>query len=255
MSEKFKEYSRYYDLLYRDKDYTLEADYISSLLFRFGGKVRSVLELGCGTGKHAMLLAASGMRVTGVEFSETMLHEACLRAESLGPSQGTFTPVAGDARSVRLGRFDAVISLFHVVSYQVSNEDALAIFRTAASHLSKDGVFIFDVWYAPAVLANLPSVRVKRMADAQTSIIRIAEPTSNVNESRVDVQYTVIVSDKSTGETVQLLEKHPMRYFSSLELDLLAAATGMKIIHAEEWMTRATPSENTWGVCFVAQKL
>ena len=60
----FNAYGSYYDLLYRDKDYSAEADYIAKLLARYGeSSGAELLEFGSGTGKHGRLLAERGYRV------------------------------------------------------------------------------------------------------------------------------------------------------------------------------------------------
>ena len=53
----FKDYSNYYDLLYSDKDYEAEADYIDHLIQKNNPGAKTILNLGCGTGKHDFLLA------------------------------------------------------------------------------------------------------------------------------------------------------------------------------------------------------
>ncbi len=256
MSDNFGVYSRYYDLLYQDKDYDREADYIHQLVARFAPRVQSVLELGCGTGRHAILLANRGWDVTGVDRSSEMVAAAQEKADDREQTNvGVVQFLSSDARSVRLDScFDCVLSLFHVVSYQTTNADVTAIFETAVIHLSDDGLFVFDVWYGPAVLSDPPSIRVKRMEDDRTSVLRIAEPATDVRGNVVDVGYTVFVTDKTTGEVETIQEHHPMRYFFGPELDLIASSVGLKIIHSEEWLSGTEPSTKTWGVTFVARK-
>ena len=155
---------------------------------------------------------------------------------------------------MRVGqRFDAVLSLFHVVSYQTSNEDVKQIFETAALHLNVGGCFVFDVWYGPAVVSMLPRVRIKRMENAEISVIRLAEPAIDMNRNQVEVSYTVFATDKATGTVEQFGEQHRMRYYFAPELELLAEMHDLQIVHSEEWMTAAKPSEKTWGVTFVAR--
>ena len=70
---------------------------------------------------------------------------------------GGLTFTTGDIRDIRLNqRFDVVIALFHVISYQTTNDDVTAAFQTARQHLNPGGIFIFDVWYGPAVLTERP---------------------------------------------------------------------------------------------------
>ena len=74
MSDKvFVDYSRYYDLLYQDKDYVGESKYIVNLLKRHGIVKGSLLEFGSGTGKHGRLIANEGFQVHGIERSAEMV--------------------------------------------------------------------------------------------------------------------------------------------------------------------------------------
>jgi ubiquinone/menaquinone biosynthesis C-methylase UbiE len=52
----FNEYSKYYDLIYSDKDYGSEVNYLDTL-FELNTKPKNILEFGCGTGMHASILA------------------------------------------------------------------------------------------------------------------------------------------------------------------------------------------------------
>ena len=244
----FNAYSRYYDLLYRDKDYVAETNYITELLERFGVSGKRILEFGSGTGKHGRLLAAHGYEVTGIERSAEMVAQA-----DVVPG---FSCQQGDICTVQLGQtFDAVLSLFHVVSYQTTNDAVQAVFARAAEHLEVGDLFVFDVWYSPAVYAQRPDVRVKRMADEAFEITRIAEPVLHPNENRVDVNYTIFARDIATHAVQTFSEIHPMRHFSLPELELLAQMSGFQIIGSEEFLTGSAPSEKTWGVCFVIKRI
>jgi SAM-dependent methyltransferase len=244
----FDAYGRYYDLLYRDKDYAAEVEYICCLLTRYGILGCKILEFGSGTGKHGCLLAERGYRVYGIERSAEMVAQA-INTEGFSCQQG-------DICNVHLGQtFDAVLSLFHVVSYQVSNESVSAVFSCAAEHLKPKGLFIFDIWYSPAVVAQRPEVRLKRMSDNTVEITRIAEPHIYPNENRVDVNYTIFVRNRLSNTLQTLSETHPMRHFSLPELDLLAGQCGFERLAAEEFLTGNAPCENTWGVCVVLRKL
>jgi SAM-dependent methyltransferase len=253
---QFGQYSNYYDLLYQDKDYVGECRYVLDLLKTHAPETQHILELGCGTGRHADLLAQSGLHVHGVEISEEMLAQAQERAQATASDRaGSFTPAQGDVRTFRAGKkFDAVISLFHVASYQTSNEDIARMFQTASAHLQSGGVFIFDIWYGPAVLTLRPAVRVKRMENEAIHMLRTAEPELDVNASQVHVTYTMFMTDKASGEISTLSETHHMRYFFQPELQVLAQTDGLTLIQAEEWMSGAPPSDSTWGVVYVMRK-
>lgn len=249
MSEKvFNAYSRYYDLLYRDKDYAGEAAYIQSILSRYGVSKGDLLEFGSGTGKHGRLLAAKGYAVHGIERSAEMVDEA--------ETVPGFTCQQGDIASTTMcRRYDAVLSLFHVISYQTSNAQLQSVFANAAAHLKPGGLFIFDFWYSPAVYAQKPVVRIKRMADEQVEITRIAEPVIYPNENRVDVNYTIYARNLGTGGVQNLQETHPMRHFTLPEMDILAGVHGFDVLAAEEFLTGDEPGESTWGVCVILKRI
>lgn len=186
----FDAYSSYYNLLYKDKDYQAEADYIASLL---GNNVKTVFEMGCGTGKHASLLMKKGYDVFGIDQSLTMLKQA----KELGVDCDL-----GDVRYYDCKRkFDAVISLFHVASYQNTDEDVNKYFQTAKKHLKPQGKFIFDVWHKDAVLTQLPEKRVKKMEDDEVRVVRYCEPKHFPEKDIVEVNYHIeILNKKQTSD-------------------------------------------------------
>lgn len=248
----FDAYAAYYDLLYKDKDYAGEAEYVHQLIQRHRPGAKSILELGSGTGRHARLLAEKGYSVHGVERSPEMLkraHEEAHRNEL--DSVVSFSQ--GDIRTATVDeKFDIVISLFHVISYLPTNDDVRAAFANAKKNMAEGGIFIFDVWYGPAVAENPPSVRVKRMSDDQTRVIRICEPKWKPNENRVDVHYQLFIVKKGSGLTEGHEETHVMRYFYLPELQLFLEGIGLRLLDAEAWMTGEVPSRKTWGVCIIA---
>ena len=61
--EVFKDYAYYYNAFYRDKDYGTEARQIDDLLQRYGKNINTLINLGCGTGKHDLELVEWGISV------------------------------------------------------------------------------------------------------------------------------------------------------------------------------------------------
>lgn len=247
MNDPFELSSRYYDLLYQEKNSIAEAAYVDNLLQLHGISGCDLLDFGSGTGRHGTLLGSRGYRVYGLEKSAAMV--------SIAKNSETFSCQQGDITTTQLSkRFNAVISLFHVVSYQTTNAEVQAVFANASHHLDSGGLFLFDVWYSPAVLTQRPEIRVKRLQNPSLSVTRVAEPTIYSNSNCVNVHYTIIAQDHSTDSFTLFNENHLMRHFSLPEIDLFTEATGFERVAFEEWLTGDTPSESTWGVCFVLRK-
>jgi len=247
----FNEYARYYDLLYRDKDYAGETDYVHSIIQRQSPGAKTILNLGCGSGRHDRCLADRGYAVTGVDLSKEMLTSA----RNAAADNGALEYVLGDVCTVRLDKtFDVVISLFHVMSYQVTNGDMIAAYATAFSHLKPGGFFIFDCWYGPGVLTDRPTVRVKELEDEFITVTRIAQPVIHPNENVVDVNYRVFLRDKASGSVREIHESHRMRYLFHPEVDLMLGLSGFQPQMSEEWLTSAPLSMTSWSALFTAWK-
>ncbi len=75
MSMMFDAYAAYYDLLYQDKNYHKEAQYIYRFLEENGIRSGEILELGSGTGRHAEEFVKMGFCVHGIDLSEKMVQE------------------------------------------------------------------------------------------------------------------------------------------------------------------------------------
>lgn len=244
----FSNYANYYNLFYKDKAYDAEAKYVVDLILKFKPDAKTILDVGCGTGKHAYLMSQLGFQVEGIDQSEKMLEAAKANFPELKFYQG-------DGRNFKLDhKFDVVTSLFHVASYQKLNDDMNHYMSTINRHINTDGLFIFDFWYGPGVLEDKPIVRVKRLEDENIKVTRIAEPELHLNENLVDVNYEVIIEDKKSGQFERVIETHHVRYFFLPEIQLFMQSHGFEIIGRYEWMTEQMPQNRAWYVCVVGRK-
>jgi SAM-dependent methyltransferase len=225
------QYASNYDLFYAHKDYSAEAAFVRDVLYRHNPHANSMLEFGCGSARHAVEFVRAGFHVTGIDLSKEMIALGQERRKSLPPYlRKRLNLKQGDAVKFRsTANADVVVSLFHVVSYQTTNEALLGIFGSARTSLTPGGLFVFDFWHGPAVLTERPQVRVKRIATSSHNLTRIAEPEHQVNRNVVDVRYTLISVDRETGLTEQHVETHSVRYLFLPEIELLAANAALKL--------------------------
>jgi SAM-dependent methyltransferase len=243
-------YAEAYDELYEDKDYLAECDLIERVIELYGdGAGRRILDLGCGTGGHAVPLAQRGYEVVGVDRSPDMLRRAAERSTA-----GRFE--LGDLTSLDLGEtFDVVLMMFAVLGYQVGNTATQAALATARRHLRSGGLFFCDFWYGPAVLAERPSERVKVIETPAGQVIRVASGELDSRRNLCTVSYRLWRIE--TGRVVsEVLERHAMRYFFALELELLLAAAGFELVRLGAFpRLEDEPTETTWNVALVARAL
>jgi len=245
-------YADSYDTLYHDKDYEAECDLIEGVFHRYEqGEIESILDLGCGTGSHAIPLAQRGYQVTGVDLSPDMLIRAKEKAANIALPDGGAKPtfVQGDVRSVDLGqKFDAVVMMFAVLGYQLTNEDVLAALRTVRRHLKPGGLFVCDVWYGPAVLTIRPSERVKIIPTVDGKLIRVTAGALDSYQHRCEVRYHLwrLNGTQVVSETE---ESHQMRYFFPQELALFFSQTGLGLMSIRSFNDLEHESdETTWSI-------
>lgn len=251
--ETFQDYAYYYNSFYKDKDYRSEAKTVDKLLKKYNPKIKSIINLGCGTGSHDLELARLGYQCHGIDMSRLMINIA--EKNSISDKVNTEFEVADIRNYTSKKKYDAVISLFHVISYQNSNQDVLDTFRSARELLSTNGYFLFDVWYGPGVLSDKPCVRVKEVADAQNRLIRIAKPVMHDKENVVDVNYEVLIINKETNIVRTINETHTMRYFFRPELEILLGNAHFELIENIDCQTLAETNYGSWTSYFIAKAI
>lgn len=248
-TKPFTYYNNYYDLLYKHKDYKREAQYIAHHIKSITPNATSIIELGSGTGNYAQHLCKQGYKVTGIEISQEMA--AIAEAKAIDG----FTGITNDITSFDLNKkFDAAVALFHVISYLTTNEKIIECFKKVSKHLNPNSLFIFDVWYTPAVYIQSPQKRVKQLKQEDIEINRVAEPIVNYEDNTVEVKYEMCIHNTAENKTEVLKETHKLRHFSTPEIKLFAELTGFKLLRAEEFLTAKSQGSDTWGVCYILQK-
>lgn len=248
----FEQYAPWYDLLYEDKDYASEASFVEEQLRRHGAKAGALLDLGCGTGVHAMMFARKGWRVTGVDLSADMIRRAEMRLAE-DPQLVTFRH--GDVCETGPERdFDAATSLFHVASYQTSSSKLAAMFANVCTALKAGGILLFDYWYGGAVLAQGVETRVKVVERGPLRVTRIAQSDHDEVQSRVQVNYTLFCEDKARSTIHRVDEKHHLRYWFPFEIDILLASAGFETLGHYAWLSTEPPNSREWSAYSVARK-
>jgi SAM-dependent methyltransferase len=246
-----KDYAEAYDSLYHNKDYEKECDFLEDLFKKYGKNIKTVLDLGCGTGGHALVLAKRGYEVVGIDRAENMLTAARSKAENAGLK---IDFQQSSIQDLELNTtFDAVISMFAVISYQNENEALALSCKKAKKHLREGGVYIFDAWNGLAVMADPPTQMVKEVHNGNERIFRFTRPTIDVINHSVLVNFRVIKlnGDKLISETE---ESHRMRFLYPQEIKYFLQVAGFSEIEFSPFMNPELPlSEKDWNMSVIAR--
>lgn len=248
----FGQYAPWYDLMYEDKDYVSEASFVEAQLLGHGAKPGSLLDLGCGTGAHALEFARRGWTVTGIDSSTDMVQRA---GERLAATTQKATFRCGDVCEAGPERdFDAVVSLFHVASYQTSRARLEAMLANAHAALKVGGVLLFDYWYGGAVLAQGVETRVKVIERPPLRVTRIAQSDHNETNSTVRVNYTLFCEHTALSTIKRVDEVHHLHYWFPFEIESSLRATGFNPVGQYAWLSNQPPVARTWAAYAVARK-
>jgi SAM-dependent methyltransferase len=246
-------YAECYDLFYGDKDYAAEARFVLDLAAQFGVRSKRVLDLGCGTGRHALEWAGLGIEVHGIERSQAMLDQAAARVPEA--CRHLLTLSRGDLRELQVaaGSFDLVTAMFAVLGYVTDEGDLLDLFRRIRAALRPGGLFICDAWHGVAVLKEGPGERLAVFDRPQGRLYRFARSRLVPGEHVVAVHYTVV--DTAGCPAVHHEETHHMRFFTAGEMRLLAKAADLELACSCPFMEKDRPLGLTdWNACWVFQK-
>ena len=243
MSTNFKEYAKYYDLFNSEKDYESESSYIDSIIKRFNPRTKTILDIGCGTGLHDFELANLDYDVTGIDISEEMIEIAKIEAIKRNKSVAFY--VDSDQEYIASHKFDAIISLFHVISYQVTDSKLSKLFEVANNNLKSGGLFIFDYWYTPAVEFLKLEKREKTVIVDGKSYTKSSDPKTKT-PSIHSINITISSNEFSFSEE-HLMKSYVPDYFSKF--------TDFKILENYAWMTTSAPSHTNWSAVTILQKL
>nr|VFK14928.1 MAG: Acetyltransferase (GNAT) domain-containing protein [Candidatus Kentron sp. LPFa]VFK24523.1 MAG: Acetyltransferase (GNAT) domain-containing protein [Candidatus Kentron sp. LPFa] len=105
---------------------------------------KTVLDMGCGLGRHALALAERGLRVTGIDYISTFIERAKRKARNRKLETVEF--IAGDGREREMSQdYDAVICLYDVIGSFIDEEENKKILTNIARSLKPDGVAIITV--------------------------------------------------------------------------------------------------------------
>ena len=177
-----------------------------------------VLDLCCGHGRHAVILALTGLRVTGLDLSEAYLE----RAEAIAASAGVDLPlVRSDMRELPFeGRFDAVINIFTSFGYLNSDEEDQKVLHQVAKALKPGGQFLIDLINREWVVSNY--VREERKVVPNGTVYEERREIDLLH-SRINNSFTVTSPDGTAHHTDGLT----IRLYSLTELVRKLEAAGL----------------------------
>lgn len=225
----------YYDLIYSPiVDYEREADLLEGVFAQYAGRpVRRILDMGSGTGNHALILASHGYDVVGVDRNEAFVAAAKEKARKRkdGPRF-----VVGDMRELEVeGRFDALISMFGAFGHLPREKAAVALLRFHEL-LEPGGVLAFEWWNEPGARDGYQD-----WLDREEEGIRLIR----LSKSSVDAKdHTLLIAFKYLvlrGDHLEeaFNEEGTMALYRATEMEDLISQAGLTPAAMLDWARKA----------------
>jgi ubiquinone/menaquinone biosynthesis C-methylase UbiE len=241
-SESYEYTARFYDSAYGDA-FTQRADavFYQNLAAETGGPV---LELGCGTGRALLPIAAKGIACTGVDLSSAML-EQFKRKPGAGAVQLSCAPMESFALGEK--RFRLIFSAFRAFQHLDTVEQQLACLARVRAHLAPGGLFAFDVFNP-----KLENMALDSSPEAlDLSFVHDGHPVKrfvSITRDRVSqvIHLTMRYAEEiASGPTKETIVKFSMRWFWRYELEHLLHRAGFTDVTLYGDFDRSPVGRNT----------
>jgi SAM-dependent methyltransferase len=180
----------------------------------------AALEFGIGTGRIALPLVERGIRVSGIDLSESMV--ANLREK---PGSEQIEVAVGDFATTRVpGPFSLVYLVFNTIDNLTTQDEQVACFENAAAHLGPGGCFVIEV--------GVPDLR-RLPYGERFALFDVSEDHIGIDEYDVATQGLVSHHWQRNEDGSFHKGSGPFRYVWPSELDLMARIAGLRL--RERW--------------------
>jgi len=228
--EEIERYNRLFALYSRIiyekiRDTKAEVDFLTWAFRNLARReVNTVLDVACGTGRHALPLSQLGYKVVGIDLSRQML--SCCAESDEGDKVGL---VQGDMRLLPFKGdvFDAMFCMFSSFNHLVRNEDIISALRSFRSSLKPGGVLILDL-ISPFKFFRL-GFRLEEVHECEKNGIQVRRILNHhideVEAIWYQSEHAVI---KAGSQVMENRETHPVRLLSYPEMRHLLEEVGFE---------------------------
>ncbi len=208
--------SPYYHILYKNRSYTEAADFLDQLVHYLSPPEKAtMLDIGCGNGRHAIHLANLGYQVTGFDLAANSIAHAIQSASTQQLNNVIFK--RWDMRDALGLQFDYVFNLFSSFGYFDKEEDNLKVIKAMHHSLNKQGIAVIDFLNAAHVKAKL----------VETESKIVDNLTFKINRKIVDERVIKQIEFKADGSNYQFEEK--VQLLSLTDFEHYFNKTGLQV--------------------------
>lgn len=241
-----------YDKFMEDVPYREWTDLLSSLFKAYGENIKSVIDLGCGTGTLTELLHDEGLDVIGVDISEDMLAVASAKAFE---SDKDILYINQDMCELCLTeKADAVVCICDSINYLITDEDIGNTFERVYDSLNAGGLFIFDfntIYKYETVIGD--TTIAENREDCSFIWENYYSQEDHINE--YDVTFFEKADEDSEDELFRRFsETHIQRGYELEDMKGFAEKSGFRFVTAIDERTHKIPEADAERIFVVLRK-
>lgn len=214
-------------------------------------KAKSILDLTCGTGSQVLFLAKKGYKIIGADFSEDLLKIARQKAKK---EKLDLQFLHGDMRNIKVGKFDAAITIFNAIGHLTKSGFAKAL-KNINHNLRDDGIYVFDIFNLEAMneknVADLAYQAHKKVGDEQF----ISSQFSTLDKkSGILTSYDHYFIQKKTAKPRSFQHKFSLQIYTAKQIEKMLLQAGFKLLEKYEINGSAFSNKKSTTMLIVAKK-
>jgi SAM-dependent methyltransferase len=255
MMDEFDVEAKLYDRVWGTYDYDTDVEFLTRLFQKHGS--RTIVDVGCGTGNHAMRLSKIGYEVTAIDISPAMLQMA--KKKDRGRKIQFINGDMKDLGSIEFGktkRFDAAISLGQVSSHLHTDQELQVFLDGLSEILRKRGLFVLSARNAARINDEyLNKVILDHLInEEETQLALLAQNSRDADDPNILVWRPIYLM-KENGRVDFQIREHKLRWFEFSTLKKLLETNGFEVeavysgpsrekfnerVHDEMWFVATT---------------
>ncbi len=253
MQNNYKEFIKYYDAILSNKEYSHEVNYILKLWKKYGnGKIKYILDLGCGTGNHTLKFAEKGLNILGLDINNDMINIA---KKKIAPFNSNIAFKKGDITKFKHpNRFNIIFSFFFVINYIDDIYYMEKFFSGIYRNLKKNGIFTFDTWNGNVMPFNPPKKKqIKITCQNQLTINGYLKPIYDKLFNKAVFHYDLKIQENN--KTTKIDYYLQQIYWNPYILIQILKKVGFRDINLLKYMSLDTKvSIRDYKICFSCLK-
>jgi SAM-dependent methyltransferase len=245
----YQKFGRYYDILYDPFiDYNSDCDFIEEILSSFGTpplqletrKQYTLLDAGCGTGKHATDLARRGFKIVGFDRSRYSLISAMKKTTEATEISERINYFQQDLRNLYLKtKFDAIMALFGVLSYIHEKDDLMRVLDNFRAHLEPGRLLIGEIWQNTGVFEEYQDRSVGKDPENNLELERTTESRTPEGTSITEVKMDFTLKELKSGSVIETFtENHYLRSYDLFDFTEALKNSGFELIRFSDADTK-----------------